>query len=169
MPQDDKYGLSQALLSNLSEFAPERCEQCTAHRDVCGECLQEKRTSGLRCSLSACCSPSWVTCRTMPQFLWLRLHATTLSNVAASLATPEGICYLFMVDHNTVKSIKSTSNPLVIERWKDMSSHMDRMCLFNIQIYCLGFLNLFMSVHVLVLDHGHSQNVTILVAWGHLV
>lgn len=49
-PQDDKYGLSQALLSNLSEIAPEHFDQHIAHRDVCGKCLQEKKTptSGLR-------------------------------------------------------------------------------------------------------------------------
>lgn len=50
VPQDDKYGLSQALLSNLSEIAPEHSDRHIAHRDVCGKCLQEKKnpTSGLR-------------------------------------------------------------------------------------------------------------------------
>ena len=45
--------LSQALLSNLSEIAPEQFDQRVAHRDVCGKCLQEKKTptSGPRWSL----------------------------------------------------------------------------------------------------------------------
>lgn len=43
-PQDDKYGLSQALLSNLSEIAPEHFDQRIAYRVVCGKCLQEKKT-----------------------------------------------------------------------------------------------------------------------------
>lgn len=49
VPQDDKYGLSLALLSNLSEIALELFDQHVAHRDVCGKCLQEKKTqtSGL--------------------------------------------------------------------------------------------------------------------------
>lgn len=53
MPQDDKYGLSLAYLSNLSEVASEHFDQHVAHRDVCGKCLQEKKTqtSGLCWSL----------------------------------------------------------------------------------------------------------------------
>lgn len=45
--------VSQALLSNLSEIAPEHSDRRVAHRDVCGKCLQEKKTptSGPRWSL----------------------------------------------------------------------------------------------------------------------
>lgn len=39
VPQDDKYGLSQSLLSNRSEIAPEHSDQHSAERDVCGKCL----------------------------------------------------------------------------------------------------------------------------------
>lgn len=88
LPQDDKYGLSQALLSNLSEIAPEHFDQHVTRRDVCGKCLQEKKTpaSGLCWSLYPVIHA--VNTKKMPQVLWQKPHTVVLNIVVVSTATP---------------------------------------------------------------------------------
>lgn len=52
-PQDDKHGLSLALLSNLSEISSEHFDQRVAHIDVCGKWKEDSHIWMLSCRSSS--------------------------------------------------------------------------------------------------------------------